>query len=210
MPNPYVNKVVQSNGTTLIDISDTTAVAADVASGKYFYLASGEKVAGTSSGGGASNIVTGTFKGTAKGAMDVNLNYSGSGYPIAVMIFPEEGTAVGNGSYYPTVMRGAVMWYLIIKAVANVAPTYTGGNNDITTYQYRNKSSSSDATSTSVGGGVTNTNLYNDISAASGLAKLVRIRSKDKISVYIIDSAGNSNGGFMPNIDYRYVVLYSS
>lgn len=37
---------------TSLDISDTTAVASDVASGKYFYTAAGVKTAGTSSGGG--------------------------------------------------------------------------------------------------------------------------------------------------------------
>ena len=47
MANQYVNKVVQSNGTTLIDITDTTAQASDVAEGKYFYAANGQKMSGT-------------------------------------------------------------------------------------------------------------------------------------------------------------------
>ena len=56
MPNQYKNKVVYGN-TTIIDISDTTAVASDVAQGKYFYLASGQKVAGTATGGGGMTVV---------------------------------------------------------------------------------------------------------------------------------------------------------
>jgi hypothetical protein len=48
--NPYVNKVVFGE-TTVIDISPTTAVEADVAQGKIFYKASGAQAVGTSQGG---------------------------------------------------------------------------------------------------------------------------------------------------------------
>lgn len=60
MANQYVNKVVKSDGTTIIDITDTTAVASDVAQGKYIYLATGQKVVGTSSGGGTTEVTIST------------------------------------------------------------------------------------------------------------------------------------------------------
>lgn len=40
------------------DVTDTTAAAADVASGKYFYTAAGVRTAGTASGGGGTPLVT--------------------------------------------------------------------------------------------------------------------------------------------------------
>lgn len=50
---PNINKVVYGN-TTLIDLTDTTAEAADVAQGKYFYGKDGVKTVGTATGGGGS------------------------------------------------------------------------------------------------------------------------------------------------------------
>ena len=46
MPNQYKNKVIY-NGTTLIDLTTDTAVASDVQSGKYFHLATGQRVSGS-------------------------------------------------------------------------------------------------------------------------------------------------------------------
>ena len=53
--NQHVNKVVYG-GTTVIDISPTTAVESDVAQGKIFFKASGEQATGTAQTGGGSAI----------------------------------------------------------------------------------------------------------------------------------------------------------
>lgn len=55
---PAVNLPKTGGGTaTFTDVTDTTASASDVASGKYFYTASGVRTQGTSSGGGSSKNV---------------------------------------------------------------------------------------------------------------------------------------------------------
>lgn len=45
--NQYVNQVGLADGTILIDLSTDTAVASDVKAGRYFHLATGERVQGT-------------------------------------------------------------------------------------------------------------------------------------------------------------------
>lgn len=97
------NKVTL-DGTTLMDISDTTAVAADVAQGKYFYTASGQKATGSST----AIVPTGTKSITANGTgidvanyafVDVNVPTGGSSKNIQTYIGYDE---VNTTSYTAT------------------------------------------------------------------------------------------------------------
>lgn len=67
MPNQYKNKVVY-NGVTLVDLTEDTVTAADVATGKYFHLATGERVQGTLIDGDnlGYGVLTSPIVGTAR------------------------------------------------------------------------------------------------------------------------------------------------
>jgi hypothetical protein len=165
---------------------------------------------GYGQGGGVSNVVTGTFKSTATAeSVDVDVDYSGTGYPIAMLIFVVEGASNANGTFYGTVLRGANVFYVIVKHATDVSPTYSGADaTDKAAYVSRYKNSSSDNTSTYSTAG--NANIYNNANAATNNDRIVKLRSNKKFAVYMCASGGSANGGFAPNVDYRYVIVYSS
>lgn len=207
---PSIQIPLQTSGVaSFFDISDTTAVAGDVASGKYFYTSAGVKTQGTASGGGgASNFVTGTFTtGSSAGASSVNVPYSGSGYPLFIAVVVENGaynTAVSG--WYNSVQRYAVGQWTCSKAVFTSSPTYaTSGtqNQGVTTAIYKNSTSSSTSyTRTSA----MNTNVYSSSNASNAAATCVRYKSGNVLSYYV----NTSSYGLLPNTTYRYFIVYSS
>ena len=82
-------------------------------------------------GGGATNIVQGTFTtgSTRAGTGSTTINYTGSGYPIALMVYVDGGaynnSTGGDTEWYNSVNRYDVGAYYMTKARIPATPTYT-------------------------------------------------------------------------------------
>lgn len=111
MPNnEYVNQVGLADGTVLIDLTSDTAVASDVASGKYFHLATGQRVQGTNTfdsdttdaDASASEILSGKIayvnKNKITGSMTNNGAVSGSISTVAGVYTVPAGYHSGLGT----------------------------------------------------------------------------------------------------------------
>lgn len=86
---------------TALDISDTTATASDVATGKYFYTANGTKTAGTAIPGGTPTLETIAKTYTPSESQQTETITPGSGYDgigeVDVTVNAISSTYVGSG-----------------------------------------------------------------------------------------------------------------
>lgn len=115
------------------DVSDTTAAAADVASGKYFYTSAGVRTQGTSSGGGGGSGLTllkttslGTLSTTSTSAADTGKSLSVTGYDdYDLLIVDVSVDSTVNGRHTSTVSM------ILLTGTSNVSTknTYTVASN---------------------------------------------------------------------------------
>lgn len=200
------------------DCTVVTATAADVASGKVFVASDGTVTTGTSSGGGgASNIVQGTFTtdATRNTTATVTLSYSGTGYPIACFVYVDGGAynngTGGNTTWYNSVNRYDVGWVGIVKSRTTTAPTYsTSGADNYGTIAIIYKNSTSTATTYTRTSSMS-ANTYTSSSTNPGSSQTcVRFKGNGKTLAYYVGNAGSSAVGLAPSTKYAYIVIYSS
>ena len=216
---PAVNLPKTGGGNaSFFDVSDTTAAAADVASGKYFYTSAGVRTAGTNSGGGgASNIVQGEFTTGATGGTtgSFTINYTGTGYPIALMVYVKGGaynnTTSGDTTWYNSVTRYDCGWYSMIKARTTSAPTYsTSGADNYGNVAIIYKNSTSTATTYTRTSSMTANVFTSSSTNAAASTAMCRFKGDGKTVSYYIGNAGSGTIGFAKSTTFSYIAIYSS
>ena len=148
-------------------------------------------------GGGGGTIVTGTFTtgGTRAAKETVSINYAGSGYPLAYVVYCSSVSANYDVNSF--------------SAVKNTAsePSWTtaadGNNTSTATYIYRNSQI----------WGTLNTNAASHMGAqytpAAG-ANCVKFIGSGATLGYYIGNGTSTTQGLAPSTTYNYLIVYSS
>lgn len=223
---PTATKGTVTNHTMTIGVGVTNSrgfYASGVTRGNPIYVSASELVSGsqTVSGngtydvtdlaelivnvqGGASNFITGTFTtGSTAGHTEITLPYTGSGYPIMCVVVIDGGAYKSGTDWYTSSQRYAIGQWTMTKANMSSVPTYTTSgtqNQGVTTWVYKNTSSTSYSRSSAM-----STNVYSSSNASNSGANTIKLKSGNVLSYYV----NTSSYGLHPNITYRYFIVYS-
>ena len=214
---PAVTLPKTGGGTaSFTDVTDTTAAASDVASGKYFYTSAGVRTQGTNSGGGgASNVVCGTFtaSSTTGSAATFDTGYTGNGYPISVLIYIDGGcynnTSTGDTEWYNSLQRYAVGLWGCVKSNTTTSPTYatSGAQNQCTTFGIYKNSTTAATTYSRTSAMSTVVLTSSSTNASNTVANTIKFKGNNHTISYFVAS---TSYGLLAGSKYAYEIIYSS
>ena len=167
----------------------------------------------TGGGGGCVKLVQGSFTTGATRASTgtVTINYTGTGYPIAVMIYIDGGAYNPDTEWYNTLAQYDADSFTMTKAQMSSTPTFVASgsvpaNQGVATVTY--KSNASTAT-THTRSGSQSAVFFNSSDATTGY-NCIRFKNSTKTLSYYIGNKASNRVGLAPSQTYHYIVVYSS
>ena len=157
-----------------------------------------------------STIISGTFTGTTNGeAKTITIPYTGSGYPVAGIVFPTGGIYKSGSTFASTIQKKAVAMYCFVKNDSSTTPDYTNDtaiNQATVCVLYKSNDQDADSISQNM---TTNARLFVSGAAVgnSSIYRVVKINGATSFSVYI---PSTDQYGFMKDAEYTYLLMYSS
>ena len=167
----------------------------------------------TGGGGGCTRMVTGSFTtgSTRAGTGTVSINYTGTGYPIAVMVYIDGGAYNPDTTWYNTLAQYDADSFTMTKAQMTSTPTFVSSgsvpaNQGVVTVTY--KSNASTATTHTRSGSQSGV-FFNSSNATTGY-NCIRFTNSTKTMTYYIGNKASNRVGLAPEQTYHYIVIYSS
>ena len=157
-------------------------------------------------------LIQGTFTtgSTRASTGTVSINYTGNGYPIAVMIYMQNGAYDPNDNWYNTMAQYDIDAFYMTKSQMSSTPTFVSSasvpaNQGVVCGIY--KSSTSSATTHSRNGS-SSAVFFNSSDATTGY-NCIRFKNSTKTMSYYIGNTASNRVGLAPSKTYAYIIVYS-
>lgn len=172
------------------------------------------KIGDIQTGGGTScpRLVMGTFTtgSTRASTGTVTINYTGTGYPIACVVYIDGGAYNPDTTWYNTLAQYDADSFTMTKAQMSSTPTFVSSgsvpaNQGVVTVTY--KSNASTATTHTRSGSQSGV-FFNSSNATTGY-NCIRFTDSTKTMTYYVGNTASNRVGLAPSQTYHYIVVYS-